>query len=105
MKKFFFLFYFCLLVCITHAEDGYRLWLRYDKIDDAVLLQQYKNEITGIYFTGNSATISAAKEELTNGLQGLLDKKIAEQNTISNNSLLIGTSNEAAAHSLITTDE
>ena len=42
------------------AEDGYRLWLRYDKINDAALLQRYRNEISSLVFTGSSPTIASA---------------------------------------------
>ena len=39
MKKTF-LFIWLLCTITVNAEDGYRLWLRYDKIDNAALLQQ-----------------------------------------------------------------
>jgi alpha-glucuronidase len=100
MRKF--LSAFLLITSIaSHAEDGYRLWLRYDKIDDASLLQQYRNEISGIYFTGTSATLSAAKQELVDGLQGLLDKKISLQNNPANGTILTGTFDDAVIHSFI----
>ena len=59
-------------------ETGYRLWLRYDKISDPVILEKYRNEITGYLFGGNSNTIEAAKEELKTGLSGLLGTNIPE---------------------------
>ena len=36
----------------TLAEDGYRLWLRYDRIRDPQLLQDYRNAITSFQFNG-----------------------------------------------------
>jgi alpha-glucuronidase len=78
-----FLAFFC------NAEDGYRLWLRYDKIDDPALLQQYRNQISSIVFTGNSSTLTAAKKELRIGLTGLLDKTIPELQQIGRNSIAI----------------
>ncbi len=59
-----------------HAEDGYRLWLRYDKIDNPVKLAGYSNAISGVKFIGNSKTIELAEEEFLTGLMGLLDKQI-----------------------------
>src|SRR4051812_4804222 len=102
MKKYL-LFVCCLAVYILHAEDGYRLWLRYDKVDDNKLLEQYRNEILFIRFTRSSPTLDAAKEELLNGLQGLLDEKILLQNRIENGSVLVGTTADSIIHSLIST--
>lgn len=92
MKRMFCLFIFSLVAFNLFAENGYRLWLRYDQIDNIPVLNSYKKTITGIYFPGNSATHSAALEELTTGLEGLLGKKILPDNTIVNGSLVIGTS-------------
>jgi alpha-glucuronidase len=74
----------------VYAEDGYRLWLRYDKIDDANLLQQYRNKISSLKFTGTSPVQLSAKEELVLGLQGLLDKKLSVQNNITEGTVLVG---------------
>src|SRR5580658_7274904 len=52
----------------SRAEDGYRLWLRYDRIRDPQLLQDYRKAITSFQFNGPYA----AQQELTMGLQGLL---------------------------------
>ena len=74
-----------------HAEDGYRLWLRYDKIDNAKLLTEYQQQITGIQINNTSATLHVTQQELIKGLQGLLAKKIINQNTINNGSIIAGT--------------
>ncbi len=52
----------------SRAEDGYRLWLRYDRIRDTQLLQDYRKAITSFQFNGPNA----AQQELALGLQGLL---------------------------------
>ena len=77
------------LTVVCRAEDGYRLWLRYDKITNSSLLQQYRGQLQNIVFPGSSPTLSIAKEELRNGLQGLLDKKIPENNKNSGGNLLV----------------
>jgi len=91
MKKTFFLICSLLVSIILYAEDGYRLWLRFDKIDDATLLQQYRNNIAGIQIASSSSTLSVAKQELLNDLQSLLDKKIPEQNTVIDKCIVAGT--------------
>jgi len=101
MKKILaFIFLFSLSLTV-YAEDGYRLWLRYDKIDNANLLQQYRNKISSLKFTDTSAVLLSAKEELISGLQGLLDKKIAIQNNITEGTLLVGIFSDASIHSYI----
>jgi len=54
------------------AEDGYRLWLRYDSIENASKLNKYKKDIKVIHFPEDSVTLRAAREELTKGVAGLL---------------------------------
>ena len=91
MKKY--CFAICLLLCssILFGEDGYRLWLRYDKINDNALLQQYIHRIGNVQFITNSPTLSVAKQELFIGLNGLLGKKVTEQNRLTNNCIIVGT--------------
>ena len=74
MKKKLFLFLTLVMLLFSQlfAEDGYRLWLRYDKIENTVLLSQYKKMIGSVSVPGNSATINAIKTEIKNGLNGLL---------------------------------
>ncbi|WP_028787241.1 alpha-glucuronidase family glycosyl hydrolase [Terrimonas ferruginea] len=55
-----------------HAEDGYRLWLRYDAIKDQPKRQQYLSQLSSIYIDDEN---TAAKNELTIALSGLLEKK------------------------------
>ena len=55
----------------VRAEDGYRLWLRYDKVANKTLLAQYQAGIKQVVFPGNSPTLVVAQEELTRGLSGL----------------------------------
>lgn len=91
MKK---ILYSLLLLCYALpvlAEDGYRLWLRYDKINNPALLATYQSQVTAVYTEGNSPVLTAAKEELTNGFSGLLDRKIAVTSILTDNSIIIGT--------------
>jgi alpha-glucuronidase len=76
MKKSPLILVYLISLLPVRAEDGYDLWLRYHLTDNASLLQQYRAGIAGILIQGNSATLSAAREELSVGLKGLLGKAI-----------------------------
>ena len=91
MKRYWLGIGFLLCSSILLGEDGYRLWLRYDLIDNNSLLQQYRSRIAAIQFMANSPTLSVAKQELLTGLKGLLGKKITEQNNVTNNCVIAGT--------------
>lgn len=74
MKPFFVAWLlFIVFVSNTQAENGYDLWLRYQKIEDAILLQKYQNQIKGIQISGDSPTLKVAATELERGLNGLID--------------------------------
>ena len=59
-----------------NGDDGYRLWLKYDQIQDAVKRQAYAQSIQFIAVDGNSPVLKAAAEELQTGLRGLLGKSV-----------------------------
>jgi alpha-glucuronidase len=76
----------------SFANNGYNLWLNYEKIRDSQLIAQYKSNIKAVSIAGNSITIQKAKEELNNALKGLLDYNQKWTETgLENNSLVIGT--------------
>lgn len=90
-------FLFCIslitfMACSVKADDGYRLWLKYDKITDATLLASYKSMISSVEVEGNSPTMKAIRDEIDMGLSGLLGEKITASNKpVNNASLIIGT--------------
>lgn len=74
------------------AEDGYRAWLRYEKVDSPELLSQYRNLFTNVILNGDSPTTQAIQKELHVGLQGLLDNEIKFSSSLTENgNLIIGT--------------
>lgn len=92
MKKTIWTIFLFLLTFQTRAEDGYELWLRYKPVENKQLLANYRSSIRSIQLNGNSATTAAIREELSNGLQGLLQVKIPFVNTVANNgTVIIGT--------------
>jgi alpha-glucuronidase len=88
---------FVLLFTSVHlpAEDGYDLWLRYKIINDQKLLTGYRNAINGININADSPVLFAAKEELENGLRGLLGKNIPAQTSLQNGAILAGTASQS----------
>jgi alpha-glucuronidase len=71
------------------SEDGYKLWLRYDKVADNKLLSEYRSSVTGFVFEGQSATLSAAENELNMGLNGLLASQIMSEKTVKRDGLIV----------------
>jgi len=57
-------------------EDGYDLWLRYNLIDDANLLDVYRSMLKNIVMSTHTSTLQVAYEELSQGLLGLLGESI-----------------------------
>jgi alpha-glucuronidase len=70
------LFLFLLVACTANADDGYRLWLKYDLIKDAVKREEYARSAQFIAVTGSDPILKSAANELQMGLQGLLGKTI-----------------------------
>ncbi len=85
-------------ICTTSlADDGYRLWLRYDPIDNAQLQKAYSQTLSSISFPGNTPTLTKARKELKAALLGLLNKEVPQRDltTIQANTFFAGTSNSS----------
>lgn len=69
-------------LCATfaRAEDGYRLWLRYEPVADVALRDAYAAALgTVVLATADGVetpTLGAARAELSNGLRGLLGREV-----------------------------
>jgi len=73
------------------AEDGYDLWLRYKPVEKQ-WLGKYHADATMLVSAGNSATIRAARDELSRGLSGLLGRPVPKGDTLrGNGAILFGT--------------
>jgi len=81
-RLFLILFLTIISINTISAEDGYRLWLRYDKITDEQKLNSYRELIKGWIACGNSSSINVIKEELQLGLSGLLDQSIPQLKSV-----------------------
>ena len=91
MKKIILFLVLILTMNFLYAEDGYRLWLRYDKISNTALLSQYKTAIKSPFVLGESATLKVIKQELSHALSGLTGTNVVCNNsTLSTASLILG---------------
>ena len=73
------------------AEDGYRLWLKYDKIAGQQRLSNYQNSIKGLMIFGDSPSINVASSELQSGLAGLLGQDVGQVNMLEDGIIIAGT--------------
>jgi alpha-glucuronidase len=95
------LLFLCITLCAlsntTNADDGYKLWLKYQKIDDKEQLRKYQQTISSIIVSGDSKTCRTIRGELKNGLNGLLGKDIPFRRSCKAGSLIIGTPRSSAS--------
>jgi alpha-glucuronidase len=74
----------------VRADDGYRLWMRYDALPETSAAA-YRTRIRSIAVPGRSATLDAIRDELTIGLRGLLNVQISVGNSADADALVVGT--------------
>ena len=94
IHRFIVVVLFVLFVAITKvfAEDGYRLWLRYDPINNPGLLKEYKAAIQSLYLEKTTPTLTVAKTELLTATRGLLGVTLnSTSNVNANGTLILGT--------------
>ncbi|MGE5785074.1 MAG: alpha-glucuronidase family glycosyl hydrolase [Myxococcales bacterium] len=53
-------------------EDGYQLWLRYPRVQNQPLLDEYRRYLARVELAGTGATLSVIRTELALGLESLL---------------------------------
>ncbi len=75
------LFLLLLTSMVAKADDGYRLWLKYDLLKNASVRTQYLPYTQYIAYSSADPVVQTAARELQAGLQGLLGKSIRLQNT------------------------
>ncbi len=93
MRKYLLIIYVLLNVLLyagtVRADDGYRLWLKYDLISNPKKLSEYRQSVKGWIIEGSSPTIEAARHELQIGLDGLLGSRIPESKSANADGLLL----------------
>lgn len=75
------------------ADDGYRLWLRYDPVPDEALRRSYAAAISEIVVPEDARPpVTSARDELVLGLRGLLGTDIPVVTRVTrDNALVLGT--------------
>ena len=91
MRKLFFFLFFLSAAVTARADNGYKLWLRFDKISNPVNLKHYQSSISNIVVAGTSPTSVIAKQELQSALEGLLGKRVPVGTSIVKNTIVAGT--------------
>ncbi|MES2277516.1 MAG: alpha-glucuronidase family glycosyl hydrolase [Bacteroidota bacterium] len=92
MKRYCLAFISLLIFSVTRADNGYRLWLKYDAIKDAGKAAAYRRSICQLVFPGANPTLSVARHELLSGLNGMLKYLPAATKTVvTSGTLIIGT--------------
>ncbi len=75
---------------IFDGEDGYRLWLKYDQIEDRKTRKSYAKQIQSFLVTGHSETSEVIRDELSYALSGLLGPDFKDSKK-SKHQLIVGT--------------
>ena len=85
------------------ADDGYRLWLRYDPLADPALRSAYAAAISEIVIPENARPpVASARDELVAGLRGLLGREVPVVNAATrDHALVLATPNDPAIAALV----
>ena len=65
-----------LLAVPVRAETGYRAWLRYAPINDAIIRRRYDAMPASVFALGDSSLIQTAQRELILGVRGMLGRTL-----------------------------
>jgi alpha-glucuronidase len=65
----------------ARADDGYRLWQRYELIKDAARLKSYRKQLAQVVIPGQSPTLAVVRKELKLALPQLLGRPVPESGT------------------------
>ncbi|WP_079690375.1 alpha-glucuronidase family glycosyl hydrolase [Ohtaekwangia koreensis] len=87
---------FCTSASVVYSEDGYRLWMRYDKITTVAVAKKYQSLATSVLLEKESATFVIAQKELQLALQGLLQTTIPVTKTIQPGAIVLGTASSSS---------
>jgi alpha-glucuronidase len=80
----------------SKADDGYRLWMRYELLSPAERLIQGKKTFTALLAPTESSTTRAVVSELETGFSGLMGGKLAQVSSVDRDGVLVvGTPNNS----------
>ncbi|MCX6332745.1 MAG: alpha-glucuronidase family glycosyl hydrolase [Bacteroidia bacterium] len=96
VRRYFILFISIFFITSLNAEDGYKLWLRYEPVSDIQLLAHYNKSISGLMFEGTSSTIKLASEEMKAGLKTMLGAEIPQVSYVRKNGIIVAGTPESS---------
>jgi len=82
-------FFIFIVACSVFSETGYSLWLRYVAMSDSVLRNQYRACASQIVIQGNTAILTAAKNELKRGCDSLLNQNTPSSTSVTVNGAIV----------------
>ncbi len=100
MKSVLILFIALLTPAFLYAEDGSKLWLRYNALPDAVS-KSYTQQFQYLVFDSNSPTRKIIRKELDQAFAGLLGSKLTETRKLQKGTLVIGTLKDPQVQQLL----
>jgi len=100
LQRYFLLCSMLITSLTVQAEDGYRLWMHYDKLSNQTILKHYLNTIQGLTLERTSPTLSMAGQELELGISSLLGKQLTLTSQLLEGSIVAGTVNSPLIQSL-----
>lgn len=74
----------------SFPNNGYKLWLQYEYIENEVLRKDYKSKISNFMSVGHSETIEVASKELNLGLGNMLGSEFLSTSEIKENTIIFG---------------
>ena len=98
MVRFLSVLFISLVTFSANADDGSRLWLKYDLIQDKAVRKGYSKYIKKIVLTEKTETSQIAANELHAALLGLLGKDISVSSSISGTRAIILKIDSKATH-------
>lgn len=73
------------------ADDGYRLWLRYEPINDLAMLDSYREKLSSLHVAGNSPTLQAARQEIIQAIEAMFQNDLPITAEPQAGTLILGT--------------
>lgn len=77
------------LIQRADADDGYRLWLKYDLISEKPYLEECRRTFRNVMITGDSPVLNSSLAELIAGLGGMTGQQISEVHSIEKSGTLV----------------
>ena len=62
----------------VQADDGYRLWLKHDRITDRTYLRECSRQFGNVMITGESSVLRTAHDEFIAGLESMTGMEVTE---------------------------